>query len=235
MFDDSILLDLTSELPRSVRQERLVVAIRTYFGCGAVGLLKLDGDCLCPVAVDGLAHETLGRRFVVAQHPRLVTILSSRSAVRFEPGSPLPDPYDGLLDSQRGMPLPVHDCMGISLYLEGRLWGALTLDAFDGCVFDEQAGDKLAHSAILAEAVVRMSRLEEEIRASRAGSLVSETLLVDEQGSGEGEIIGQSAILLKLLHELDVVANSELPVLLLGETGVGKELFARRLHRKSPA
>ena len=234
MFDDSILLDLTSELPRSVRQERLVVAIRTYFGCGAVGLLKLDGDCLCPVAVDGLAHETLGRRFVVAQHPRLVTILSSRSAVRFEPGSPLPDPYDGLLDSQRGMPLPVHDCMGISLYLEGRLWGALTLDAFDGCVFDEQAGDKLAHSAILAEAVVRMSRLEEEIRALRAGSLVSETLLGDEQGSGEGEIIGQSAILLKLLHELDVVANSELPILLLGETGVGKELFARRLHRKSP-
>lgn len=53
MFDDSILLDLTSELLRSVRQERLVVAIRTYFGCGAVGLLKLDGDCLCPVAVDG--------------------------------------------------------------------------------------------------------------------------------------------------------------------------------------
>ena len=33
---------------------------------------------------------------------------------------------------------------------------------------------------------------------------------------------------------MDVVANSELPVLLLGETGVGKELFARRLHRKSP-
>ena len=84
MFDASLLLDLTTELPRSVRQERLVSAIRVHFGCGAVGLLKLDGDCLCPVAVDGLAHETLGRRFVV--------------------GLPTADPYfslESVLDSIR--------------------------------------------------------------------------------------------------------------------------------------
>ena len=37
----------------------------------------------------------------------------------------------------------------------------------------------------------------------------------------------------QLLHELEVVADSELPVLLLGETGVGKELCAHRLHRLS--
>ncbi|MCF3099640.1 nitric oxide reductase transcriptional regulator NorR [Aeromonas australiensis] len=234
MFETSLLLDLTTELPRSVRQERLVSAIRTNFGCSAVGLLKLDGDCLCPVAVDGLVHETLGRRFVVAQHPRLATILSSRSAVRFEPESLLPDPYDGLLDSQRGLPLPVHDCMGISLYLGGQLWGALTLDAFEGFVFDDEAVDKLTHSASLTEVVIRMSRLEEEILALRVGNRESEALLLGEQNTSDGEIIGQSAIMLKLLNELDVVADSELPVLLLGETGVGKELFARRLHSKSP-
>ena len=49
----------------------------------------------------------------------------------------------------------------------------------------------------------------------------------------EGEILGQSAVMHQLLNELDVLADSELPVLLLGETGVGKELFARRLHRLS--
>ncbi len=48
------------------------------------------------------------------------------------------------------------------------------------------------------------------------------------------EIVGQSEPLLRLLHELEVVAGSDLPVLLLGETGVGKELFARLLHRQSP-
>src|SRR5690606_33048265 len=47
------------------------------------------------------------------------------------------------------------------------------------------------------------------------------------------EIIGRSDAIQQLLHELDVVADSDLPVLLLGETGVGKELFARRLHRHS--
>ncbi|KNH37976.1 sigma 54-interacting transcriptional regulator, partial [Pseudomonas lini] len=46
-------------------------------------------------------------------------------------------------------------------------------------------------------------------------------------------ILGQSEVLHQLLNELDVLADSDLPVLLLGETGVGKELFARRLHRLS--
>ena len=50
---------------------------------------------------------------------------------------------------------------------------------------------------------------------------------------GHLEIVGQSEPLLRLLHELEVVAGSDLPVLLLGETGVGKELFARLLHRQS--
>jgi anaerobic nitric oxide reductase transcription regulator len=47
------------------------------------------------------------------------------------------------------------------------------------------------------------------------------------------EIIGQNPQLLKLLAEVKVVASSDLPVLLLGETGVGKELFARYLHQQS--
>ncbi|MHB8820692.1 MAG: nitric oxide reductase transcriptional regulator NorR, partial [Pseudomonadaceae bacterium] len=49
----------------------------------------------------------------------------------------------------------------------------------------------------------------------------------------DGEILGHSAVIRDLLRELQVVADSELPVLLLGETGVGKELFARWLHRHS--
>ena len=47
------------------------------------------------------------------------------------------------------------------------------------------------------------------------------------------EILGHSPVLRQLLDELAVLAQTELPVLLLGETGVGKELFARRLHRQS--
>ena len=99
MLDDALLADLVTELPHAIRLQRLVATLRAHFRCGAVALLRLDGDSLRPVAVDGLVRDALGRRFVVAQHPRLSAILASRAPTRFEPGSTLPDPYDGLLDS----------------------------------------------------------------------------------------------------------------------------------------
>lgn len=237
-----LLADLVSELQHPERLQRLVSAIRTHFRCGAVGLLKIEGDGLRPVAVDGLVRETLGRRFVVAQHPRLSAILASRAPMRFPPGSSLPDPYDGLLENHRDEPLPVHDCMGIALHVDGRPWGALTLDAPDGNgadgvedgreVFGAEVRDALAELVLCVEAAVRVTRLEEENRALRSGRSAEkgrETTDVAE----DLEIVGQSSALLSLLKELDVVADSELPVLLLGETGVGKELFAHRLHRMS--
>src|SRR5690606_25863853 len=46
-------------------------------------------------------------------------------------------------------------------------------------------------------------------------------------------IIGHSSALQQVLHEVDVVAQSDLPVLLMGETGTGKELFAQRVHASS--
>jgi PAS domain S-box-containing protein len=46
-------------------------------------------------------------------------------------------------------------------------------------------------------------------------------------------IVGSSPTLLKALHEVEHVAATETTVLLLGETGTGKELFARALHARS--
>ena len=230
MLEDVVLADLTAELPSAVRLQRLVRTLREYFRCGAVGLLRLDGDALCPVAVDGLAREALGRRFVVAQHPRLATILARRETVAFPPDSSLPDPYDGLVDNHVGDPLPVHDCMGISLHVEGSLWGALTLDALTPGTFDAQAQDDLQRFTLLVEAAVRLTRLEQDVRRLHLSRSDTGESRGDPQ---EGEIIGQSSIIRQLLDELAVVADSELPVLLTGETGVGKELFARHLHQHS--
>ncbi len=48
-----------------------------------------------------------------------------------------------------------------------------------------------------------------------------------------GEIIGQSEAVKKVLHELEQVSPADCPVLIAGETGTGKELIARAIHRLS--
>lgn len=229
-MDQLLLADLVTDLPDAVRLQRAVHTLREHFQCDAVGLLKLDTDSLRIVAASGLAHEALGRRFVVAQHPRFATILSRRDPTWFEPTSVLGDPYDGLLDDKKNSPLPVHDCLGISLYIEGRLWGALTLDALETGTFHAAAQAELRRYALMLEAAIRITGLEKENRNLRQ---LGSTISGSEQLVDENEILGESAAISELLHELDVVADSDLPVLLLGETGVGKELFARRLHRHS--
>jgi sigma-54 dependent transcriptional regulator, acetoin dehydrogenase operon transcriptional activator AcoR len=47
---------------------------------------------------------------------------------------------------------------------------------------------------------------------------------------GFERIIGQSLVLREALHKAQHLAQCQVPVLLLGETGVGKELFARGIH-----
>jgi transcriptional regulator with GAF, ATPase, and Fis domain len=48
-----------------------------------------------------------------------------------------------------------------------------------------------------------------------------------------GEIVGQTAVLRAALEKVRQVADTTAPVLLLGETGTGKELLARALHSHS--
>jgi PAS domain S-box-containing protein len=49
----------------------------------------------------------------------------------------------------------------------------------------------------------------------------------------EGEILGESAALRRALEDTALVAAAESTVLIFGETGTGKELFARAIHRAS--
>jgi hydrogenase-4 transcriptional activator len=47
-------------------------------------------------------------------------------------------------------------------------------------------------------------------------------------------IIGAESGLRSVIERVNLVAKSDLPVLILGETGTGKELVARAIHRRSP-
>ena len=125
-----LVADLSRELPDSERYRRLLEALRQLLPCDATALLRLEGDQLVPLAVDGLSPDTLGRRFKINEHPRLRALLEHPGPTRFAADCGLPDPYDGLVEGLHGH-LEVHDCLGCPLFLDEQPWGLLTLDALD--------------------------------------------------------------------------------------------------------
>lgn len=66
--------------------------------------------------------------------------------------------------------------------------------------------------------------------------LSEEKLYLEEEISSEhnfGEIIGNSGIIREVLKQVEIVSPTDSSVLVLGETGTGKELIARAIHRLS--
>ena len=56
----------------------------------------------------------------------------------------------------------------------------------------------------------------------------------ETRGGAFEEIIGRSPALKQVLDDVETVAPTSATVLILGETGTGKELIARAIHRMSP-
>jgi len=57
--------------------------------------------------------------------------------------------------------------------------------------------------------------------------------VITQQGDNFGEIIGQSPAIAYVFFRIDQVAPQDTTVLLLGETGCGKGMVARAIHRRS--
>jgi formate hydrogenlyase transcriptional activator len=84
------------------------------------------------------------------------------------------------------------------------------------------------------ELALRQSRAEIARLTTRLDGETPEPAKLRSGGRTFEEIVGDSPALRAALARLQEVASSDTTVLLLGETGTGKELFARALHAGSP-
>ncbi|WP_415915582.1 nitric oxide reductase transcriptional regulator NorR [Pseudomonas amygdali] len=228
-----LVSDLSRELPDEERYRRLLCSLRHWLPCDATALLRLEGDVLIPLAVDGLSPDALGRRFRVSEHPRFEALLASGGPLRFAADCDLPDPYDGLVDGHGA--LEVHDCLGCVLSVQGRPWGLITLDSLDPSSFGSVDLDNLQAFASLAAATVMAGeRINQLARGFEDQRQLAEVYKRAAGGRAPRELIGQSAVHQRMQQEIELVGNRPLTVLVMGETGVGKELVAESIHLHSP-
>ena len=97
----------------------------------------------------------------------------------------------------------------------------------------EEAREEIGKN--LQQNVVELQHIREELKLAQE-KLSLEKLYLEEEIDTElgfGEIIGRSGELKRVMEKVMKVAPSDATVLLLGETGTGKELVARELHRRS--
>ena len=86
-----------------------------------------------------------------------------------------------------------------------------------------------------AAVAIANARAFEEIEKLKANLELENEYLRDEIRTAHiGGIVGQSSGLQKILQQVRLVAPTSASVLILGESGVGKELVARAIHDDSP-
>ncbi|MEQ8762673.1 MAG: nitric oxide reductase transcriptional regulator NorR [Planctomycetota bacterium] len=229
-----LAVDITMSLSTEDRQRRIVEIVRSALPCDAVALLRLEGDDLVPVACLGLSDDIYGRRFRRSEHPRLSIICSNEHPTRFPADSHLPDPYDGLVAEAPELGGHVHSCLGCPLIVEGELVGVLTADALEPGRFDAIDRTFLTTLAALAAAALRTSDLIDALqRQAEHQGLIAKDLVEDARDRRGTELIGGGPPMNKLRDEIALMASSDLPVLVTGETGTGKEIVVRQLHARS--
>jgi formate hydrogenlyase transcriptional activator len=123
----------------------------------------------------------------------------------------------------------------LPLISRNRTLGVLTLGSRIENLFSSDDVDFLLRVAGQVSIAIENALAYKEI-AELKDKLAQERLYLEEEirtaADFEG-IIGESATLRKVLQLVETVATSDSTVLLLGETGTGKELVARAIHDRS--
>jgi transcriptional regulator with GAF, ATPase, and Fis domain len=140
---------------------------------------------------------------------------------------------DALTDDQFGssksvVALRLSSVMCAPLVAQGHVVGALYVgnDRVKG-LFQKSQIDLLSIFAGQASLILQNAMLLSTLRADK------EKLAAELKDKRFGEIIGVCPSMMEVFRKLQKVATTDISVLITGETGTGKELIAREVHRRS--
>jgi transcriptional regulator with GAF, ATPase, and Fis domain len=128
-----------------------------------------------------------------------------------------------------------HDCILAPLDGEHGSRGILCATARAGKQFSRQHVDLFAAlQEPMAVALDNDTRLHELAALREAAEAEKQSLLRRLGRSDTSDtIVGEASGLAQVMQRVGLVSRSEVPVLILGETGTGKELVARAIHHRS--
>ena len=126
---------------------------------------------------------------------------------------------------------------GVSLPLLTRngVLGTLNLASYRQGAFDEQDMELLGQIAVQFAIALENANAYCELEALKNRLAEEKLILEDEMRSGYQfeDLVGESAALRLVQRQVETVAPTDSTVLLLGETGTGKERVARAIHNLS--
>ena len=201
-------------------------------------LYQLDGELLRVRAAEGpLARPAVRRHtLALARFPTIRRALASRQPIPLEHhdhAGDEGDPYDGVLDLPHG-----HSCMVVPLHAGDRPLGLITLDRSVCGVYTPEAvalagvyGQLLSMALAFAEQAALLDRYRHRLKEQVADL---EAELGDARDAVAALEASASPAMRAVVGQAKVAAGADVPLLLLGETGVGKEVFARAVHGWSP-
>lgn len=233
-----LLLDLTNQVVSSLDLRDLLrtvsASVRRVMNSDVVAIMLPEGNHLRVLAMD----FPDGRGFF--REGTLIPIEGTHPGEAFTTRKPL---MNARHESDNGAS-PQHQnaakegvtsgCL-VPLISRDRALGILALGNREDNDFDRDDVEFLCQVASQVAIAVENALAYGEI-ADLKDKLAQEKLYLEEEIRGEMDfegIVGQSSALRQVLQLVDTVAPSGSTVLLLGETGTGKELIARAIHDRS--
>jgi formate hydrogenlyase transcriptional activator len=235
-----LILDLTNQVVSNLEFDDLLHAtsssVRRVMRCNAAAIMLADSDSthLRVHALDypdGRGVFTEGVLVPIEGTMPGDCFKSGKAIVvnRADPAQMAPEMY------RKATAEGLNSFCDIPLVSKSRLLGVLAVAKREENSFDEDEVAFLTQVAAQVAIGVENALAYREI-AELKDRLAQEKLYLEDEVRGEVDfegIVGQSSALRHVLNLVETVAPSDSTVLLLGETGTGKELIARAIHDRS--